>query len=234
MHLQQKGLKSSIDRAFDYISVCLPLDRKLRVCYTSVCVFIRKEIDMNQRRLVILIACSLFLFSMCISFAGERENDGDVYFTRTNIWFEKPDLIYSTNYHRGGIIPVASEVKIIAKSRGKIRFQLISDNSEYVLVQNIKHTTISFSEYFDTCFTRTDPTSTKEYKKFSKMEKENIKSGKIEVGMSKEAVLMAYGYPPSHQTPRLESNVWKYWRNRFVTDSIYFTDNKVSKIQSGA
>jgi len=49
------------------------------------------------------------------------------------------------------------------------------------------------------------------YSKFNGEEKENIKKGTIAEGMSKEAVLMAYGYPPSHRTAALASDEWAYW-----------------------
>ena len=32
--------------------------------------------------------------------------------------------------------------------------------------------------------------------------------------MSKDAVLMAYGYPPDHKTPKLEDDTWSYWLGR--------------------
>jgi hypothetical protein len=69
------------------------------------------------------------------------------------------------------------------------------------------------------------------YQRFSEKEKRNIKLGEIEVGMSKDAVLMAYGYPPAHRTPSLESDQWVYWLNRFVNRPVVFRDGRVSQWQ---
>lgn len=52
-----------------------------------------------------------------------------------------------------------------------------------------------------------------------------IKEGKLVVGMSKAAVIMAYGYPPEHRTPSLESNTWIYWIDRFRNKAILFDEN---------
>jgi hypothetical protein len=52
-----------------------------------------------------------------------------------------------------------------------------------------------------------------------------IKEGIIVDGMSKNAVLVAYGYPPEHRTGSLYSDRWIYWRNKFVTFSICFDKN---------
>lgn len=43
---------------------------------------------------------------------------------------------------------------------------------------------------------------------------------------------MAYGYPPTIRTPSTDTNIWTYWKNRWVTQIIRFDDkNKVSDIQ---
>ncbi len=59
---------------------------------------------------------------------------------------------------------------------------------------------------------------------FSAIDRKGIKDGKAYEKMSKEGVLTALGYPPTHGTPSLESNTWKYWRNRFVTMNVVFDE----------
>ena len=49
---------------------------------------------------------------------------------------------------------------------------------------------------------------------FSDAEKWAIRKGVLVSGMSKEAVVVSYGYPPSHQTPSLSANTWNYWASR--------------------
>jgi hypothetical protein len=51
-----------------------------------------------------------------------------------------------------------------------------------------------------------------------------IKSGTVVDGMSKEAVLVAYGRPPEHRTPNLERRVWYYWRNKLQSFMICFDE----------
>ena len=58
-------------------------------------------------------------------------------------------------------------------------------------------------------------------------EQKNVMAGEIAVGMSKTAVVMAYGYPPSHKTQSLMLDKWTYWKNRFKTRIVYFSDNQV-------
>jgi hypothetical protein len=66
----------------------------------------------------------------------------------------------------------------------------------------------------------------------SKAEKECVRTGEIVAGISKDAVLVAYGYPPTHQTPTLKEPTWMYWRNRFGRRAISFdAKDKVSGIR---
>jgi putative oligomerization/nucleic acid binding protein len=59
----------------------------------------------------------------------------------------------------------------------------------------------------------------------TKYEINAIKTGVIQNGMSKEAVLICYGPPPEHATPNLNSNVWLYWKNKRQTEKILFNSN---------
>ncbi len=60
---------------------------------------------------------------------------------------------------------------------------------------------------------------------FSEIDRNGIRAGKVSTGMSKEGVLTAFGYPAVHGTPSLESDSWRYWRNRFVTMVVEFDSN---------
>lgn len=59
-------------------------------------------------------------------------------------------------------------------------------------------------------------------KGFSATDLKGIKKGKAYKGMTKKGVMTALGYPAAHETPSLEDNQWKYWRNRFRTLVVEF------------
>lgn len=44
-----------------------------------------------------------------------------------------------------------------------------------------------------------------------------IAAGKVAIGMTREQVLVAAGYPPAHQTPSTEAAQWKYWHGTHDT-----------------
>ena len=65
---------------------------------------------------------------------------------------------------------------------------------------------------------------------YGELDKQGIKDGKALVGMTKEGVVAALGYPATHRTPSLKESTYVYWRNRFGTVAVEFdADGKVIK-----
>ena len=56
----------------------------------------------------------------------------------------------------------------------------------------------------------------------SELEKNAIAAGQISPGMSREAVLISWGYPPEHRTASLKSPSWIFWTSRFVNKTLVF------------
>jgi hypothetical protein len=147
---------------------------------------------------------------------------GKSYYTRCNIWYENPKAIMSTNFHKGGRLPVGTKVKILGLGEGKVTF-LDEGTGTMALIYVRRHTQVSFQEFFDRHFDERDPRGTDGvFNKLTKSEQVNIETGAIAAGMSKDAVLMAYGYPPSHRTPDLKADKWSYWKGRNETVVVNF------------
>ena len=70
------------------------------------------------------------------------------------------------------------------------------------------------------------------YDNLSSVDVEGIQAGKVKIGMSKEGVLVALGYPAKHRTPSLDENRWVYWMGRHDSYAVHFdSDGKVDSIQ---
>jgi hypothetical protein len=147
------------------------------------------------------------------------------------MWYENPKKILSTNYHRGTILPAGTKVTVDEVKGKKIRFTA-GNGQEFEITFVKKHSSdeIDIWAHFRRYFSTKNPLGKGgPYGRFSDKEKRNIKTGEIQVGMSKEAVLMAYGYPPAHRTPSLESDQWVYWIDRFVNRPVVFRNGRVSQ-----
>ena len=150
-------------------------------------------------------------------------------YTQFNFWYERPRRMHSINYKKGTILPAGTEVSDVEITRKNIRFKARGE---------------SFRIRFNPKFHPDETSETLGQKMFgiknrklltagmTAIEIKSIKEGVLYLGMSKKAVLVAYGFPPSHQTRSLDSKRWKFWIHRFRWKTICFGDtNKTIKCE---
>jgi len=157
---------------------------------------------------------------------------GKEYYTMANIWYERPDKILSTNFHRGIMIPAGTKVTIIYFKGKKINFTEVETEESYTYLHAKKHSKITLRELFNRYFSKDDPMRPGgPFEKFTVKEQENVMDGTLNIGLSKDATLMAYGYPPTHRTASITSNMWTYWKGRAGRVLVIFRDDKICDIQ---
>ncbi len=198
----------------------------------------------------IVFVLSSVLFWAFSARAAEQVS-GKTFYTTANIWYERRSQIESTNYHRGSILPTGTKVKIAEVCDGAttsynstldariwepfIRFDDESGQS-YKLVFRPRHSREGMTvwDLFGQYFSENNPmVEGGAFKSLTAEEQKSVMAGEIAVGMSKTAVVMAYGYPPGHKTPSLKLDKWIYWESRVKTKTVCFSDDKV-KAESGA
>ena len=152
-------------------------------------------------------------------------------YTAYNIWEWKSFNMRCINYKGGrSMIPAGTEV-IKPKIKNYcsspydcqkiISFKTASNDKNYrIFFTKNYHRGKTIKDYKRNMFT------TKNFEELTagltEYEINAIKTGVIQNGMSKEAVLICYGPPPEHATPNRNSNVWRYWKNKKTTESIVF------------
>ena len=160
--------------------------------------------------------------------AQDQISVGQEYYTRVNMWYEAADKLSTANYHKGAILPKGTKVKITNIDKKKANFLVEPENVEFALLFDSRSTMHSFDKLLGQLFAVKNEWMIK----FSGQEQQAIKDGRVVPGMRKDAVIAAYGYPPSKFTPLLQtSNMWTYYgagRNRFL---VYFDGDKVIRTQ---
>lgn len=172
-----------------------------------------------------------FLFALfsffCISAFAEFEQGGE-YYTNVNIWYKNRAEILTT-YHVGGIIPAGTKVKLLRFGRAKVLFEDVETDIQYRLVEPRKFSArIAYQDWLAKYFSNDNPL---DYDGYTELEREAIKKGEIKYGMTKRAVLTAYGYPPTHRTISTSANRWFYWSSKLMSFAVDFDDDKVVKIK---
>ncbi|MDQ1329932.1 MAG: hypothetical protein QG578_195 [Thermodesulfobacteriota bacterium] len=185
----------------------------------------------NSKNLTGLFLLVVLTFTFSPLYAADLS--AKTYYTTTNIWYEHPDNNLSTNYHRGTILPIGTKVSVHKIDNRRIQFTPQGSARMFTIINDKKTNTISIDELFNRYFS-VDPVQVGvgDYYQATETDMENIKKGTIALGMSRKAVLMAYGYPPTHKTPLLTSDIWHYWYARLHKVIVYFKDDKIFKIET--
>ena len=143
--------------------------------------------------------------------------------------FAQGSSITTLNYTLGFPIPVNSVVFYEDVNSKQLAFTY--NQKRYYLRNAPRYSQTNMDQMLDRYFAK----SKVDLSKFTKKEQELIKKGKVDVGMSKEAVILAYGYPPVHATPTLDMDEWKYWKFQrgYAQDTLilHFKNNKLSSIE---
>ncbi|MBI1893135.1 MAG: hypothetical protein HYS14_03360 [Candidatus Rokubacteria bacterium] len=137
-------------------------------------------------------------------------------------------LLYSVNYLREGLIPLCTRVRIDSVDRERMLFTLIESGHQYTWAFH-RSLRDPIAKHLDRFFGKT--CDKKRIESMSRLDQDGIAQGKVFPGMTKDGVILAIGYPPEHATPTVESNAWRYWKNRFNTILVHFVDGKVLRVQ---
>ena len=149
-------------------------------------------------------------------------------YVSANIWYTHPGKILTTNYHSGKIIPIGTMVNVKIGRQDTV-FTLFEGKGKFRIIHARKHNpSYNMSQWANYYFSGTDPM--KKLGQFNELERKNILAGKLEVGMSKDAAVMAYGVPPSHRTSALFKNIWIYWIGKRETVKVQFENDRIVNI----
>lgn len=138
--------------------------------------------------------------------------------------------LYALNYQLPGMIPVCSDVSVESISSKSIKINYKGKQYDYLWDGHTRKAGQSLAENFDLYFgQKCDEMA---LSKLSEKDKEGLAQGRATLGMSKQGVIFATGYPPIHATPTTESNTWLYWRNKWGKRAIEFSaQGEVLKIR---
>ena len=187
-----------------------------------------------KRSLIFGVLSGIILLP-AFSFPQSKPSKQKLY-TAYNIWRVPKSNMYCINYKYGSnIIPAGTEVsnvKLITRNRITfIRFKIVKESKTIrIKYRPDWHPGKKVEDYKKMMFT------TKTFSELTNGMTENeiraINAGVLVQCMSKRAVLVAYGPPPEHYTPDLNSNRWRYWT--FISDAKTVFFNKDDILIGGA
>ena len=183
--------------------------------------------------MMFVLVAGLALRAAETTLASAGVDVGKEYFTKIGLWQEK-NACSSSNYHVGTFIPAGTKVTIKKINPDKITFDVADGTGSIVFTNNPKHSKAKLEEVAMRTFGETSPMAEGgAFTRFTPAEQASIKKGSIDFGMCKDAVIMAYGYPPASLTPSINNDTWTYSENRITKLAVQFKDDKVDKIVGG-
>jgi len=152
--------------------------------------------------------------------------EGEERYTLVNLHPDK-DRLFDVNYQRSGFIPLCTKVRIDTQDKKVVRFTVLDTGQQYEYLHH--HVIPDFDANVDRVFGTSCAGS--RTAGLTSLDQEGIRQGRALVGMTKEGVILAMGYPPEHATPSTESDDWKYWTGKLSTMHVQFQDGRVSEIK---
>lgn len=154
--------------------------------------------------------------------------ENPVYYTQVGMWADEGVRVSGTNFERGVRIPPGSEVRVHGLGRrGTVVFSVPAVGVQEVQLQNTEYTGLDMEGLFNRTFGR----QAVDLGEFRGEMRDAIRAGDVQVGMTRDEVIVSRGYPPSHQTPRLDHDEWRYWVHRYGTKLVRFgSDGRVAEI----
>lgn len=199
---------------------------------------------MNAKKMAI---CVTGLIILCLVFGGApvyAGSDDKVMFLKNNIHGQQREgrggkMVSKASYANWTapgeghfFVPVNAKAKIRVK-RGimgrRLVITILKTKREIHFELNLRNMRCKSMDDYIALIASPNPTP---LGKLSPKDRKGIKQGNALIGMSKEGVRIALGYPARHRTPSLDSNTWIYWKNRRATTAIEFGGNgKVKNIR---
>lgn len=139
-----------------------------------------------------------------------RPSNGDI--SDAN-WYESASLLNTPS----GALPFGTAVTVTDVGRKAFKIHT-SDYGDFTVYH--AYGTEDLGSYMQKLLVREDPKEI--VRGFPQEIQDAIFEGRILKGMTKQQVLMAIGYPPTHRTPGIAANEWTYWANRWRTYKLQF------------
>lgn len=148
--------------------------------------------------------------------------------TAYNLWYENPMKMDTINMQKGAIIPFGTTVEITKATEKEICFTTVDDGRKFRIEYEYKYRLQTPEEFIKTLFT----TKTEEALRgnMDALTYEKVRRGIVEKGMTRQAVLLAYGPPCAIRTPDMALSSWLYPLDFLEYKRLIFKDDKIIEI----
>ncbi len=130
-------------------------------------------------------------------------------YTCCNLHYDK-DWISDANWLHAPMIPAGARIKVLSYDSSK-RATVEIDGKTLRIGQDYGKDE-PLEQFISKLVVKTPPKA--KIDRYPEPVRAAIHAGKVIPGMTREQVIIAVSYPPTHRTPTLDSPVWHHWQSR--------------------
>ncbi|MBL8326021.1 MAG: hypothetical protein JNJ89_13800 [Rubrivivax sp.] len=140
--------------------------------------------------------------------------------------------ISDANYAEPGKFIVPMGTRVLVRGLGRQRVHIELDDGRRMALGNDYSRDLELEAFQGRYIVREDPR--KSLATLPATMRNAIYSARVMLGMSREQVAMALGWPITSENPRPEANVWRYWLGSFEPFQVYFDEAGRVRLVEGA
>jgi hypothetical protein len=120
------------------------------------------------------------------------------------------------------VIPMCTPVRLVQAKGRRIVFEANGQRYRYTIHRSSR---IDLMTHLNRTFASPCP----DIRAMTAIDQQGVQAAQPYVGMSRQAVVFALGYPPDHKTATLEQSPWTYWGQRGEVQ-VHFMGDTISQV----
>ena len=182
------------------------------------------QVSKGWTSVAIAVATSFGLFG-CTTVGPDEKPARQSGYTCCNIHYEK-DLIDDRNLAQLPMIQAGAAIKILDQDKNSLRVDI--EGKPYRLVQEFSKDAEPTGAWLNKLIVADDPKS--KLLEYPSAVRAVIQKGQVMLGMTREQVQMALGYPLANENPRLQTEPWRYWWTTGEEYQVHWSGDRVAKV----
>jgi len=165
-----------------------------------------------------ILASAAASFGACAALAQSLPEG----YTCCNFHYDK-DWISDANWRVQPMIPAGARIKVL--DYGFNRASVEIDGKPMRIGQDYGRKEEKLEQFIQKLVVKNDPKA--RIARYPEKVRAAIHEGRVIPGMTREQVIIAVGYPPTHRTPILDAPVWNLWASRTNRYEVHFNSKGV-------
>jgi hypothetical protein len=120
------------------------------------------------------------------------------------------DKISDANWTHAAMIPAGVPIKVVSYGSNEAVVEI--EGKPMRLLQEYGRKQESLEAFVSKWVVKSSPRA--KIDKWPAPVRDAVNAGKVTPGMTREQVLVAVGYPPTHKTASLDAPLWQHWQSR--------------------